>query len=119
MSNNDLQRTIAVVGGDLMARSRIEAAATAHSLDVQRLSQDDLGSLAEPPAVELVVLDLDSGGRTLIDAWSSLAGDSGPRAVGYFSHVDVALGDHARAKGVEALPRGRFWRSLDEILAAI
>jgi hypothetical protein len=119
MSNDEPQRVIAVVGGDLMALSRIEAAATANSLDLQRLSQDDLESLDEPPAVELVVLDLDSGGRALVDVWSSLAGDSGPRAVGYFSHVDATLGDHARAKGVEALPRGRFWRSLDEILAAL
>jgi hypothetical protein len=119
MNNDDARRTIAVVGGDLMALSRIEAAATANSLGLRRLSQGDLESIDEPPAVELVILDLDSGGRELVDAWSSLAGDSGPRAVGYFSHVDATLGDHARAKGVEALPRGRFWRSLDEILAAL
>jgi hypothetical protein len=119
MTEKDGRRRIAVVGGDLMARSRIEAAATANSLDVQRLSQDDLGSLAEAPAVELVILDLDSGGRELIGAWASVAGQSGPRAIGYFSHVDAGLGDHARSKGVEALPRGRFWRSLDEILAAL
>ena len=119
MTNNEARRSIAVVGGDLMARSRIEAAATANSLDVQRLSQDDLGALEETLAVELVVLDLDSGGRALIDAWASVAGQSGPRAIGYFSHVDADLGDHARSKGVEALPRGRFWRSLDEILAAL
>jgi hypothetical protein len=119
MSNSDQQRSIAVIGGDLMARSRIEAAATANSVEVQRLSQDDLGSLDRPPAVELVVLDLDTGGRALIDAWKSLAGQSGPRAIGYFSHVDAALGDHARSNGVEALPRGRFWRSLDEILGAL
>lgn len=119
MSNNTQRRTIAVVGGDLMARSRIEAAAAANSLEVQRLSPDDLESLEAPPEVDLVVLDLDSGGRALIDAWTTLAGESGPRAIGYFSHVDVALGDRARSGGVEAVPRGRFWRTLEEILAAL
>lgn len=119
MNNNDPRRTIAVIGGDLMAWSRIEAAATASSVDVQRLSQDKLAALEQAPAVDLVVLDLDTGGRALIDIWISLAGESGPRAVGYFSHVDAGLGDHARSKGVEAIPRGRFWRSLEEILAAL
>jgi len=119
MSNNERSRTIAVIGGDLMARSRIEAAALATSLGVERLSQDELGALEEAPAVDLVVLDLDTGGRALIDTWASLAGESGPRAVGYFSHVDTTLGDHARSQGVEAIPRGRFWRSLEEILAAL
>ncbi|MGH2775836.1 MAG: hypothetical protein ACRDJT_10460 [Actinomycetota bacterium] len=119
MSNNRNQRTIAVVGGDLMARSRIESAAAAHSLEVQRLSPGDLEPLEAPPDVALVVLDLDSSGRALVDTWTSLAGESGPRAVGYFSHVDVALGDYARSKGVEAVPRGRFWRTFDEILAAL
>jgi hypothetical protein len=119
MSNNRTRRAIAVVGGDLMARSRIEAAAAANSLEIQRLSQDDLESLEAPPDVDLVVLDLDSGGRALVDTWASLADESGPRAVGYFSHVDVALGDHARSRGVDAVPRGRFWRTLEEILAAL
>jgi hypothetical protein len=119
MATNIQPRSIAIVGGDLMARSRIESAAAASSLEVQRLSQGDLESLEEPPEAALVVLDLDAGGASMIDAWSSLAGDSGPRAVGYFSHVDAALGDHARSKGVEAMPRGRFWRSLPEILKAL
>jgi hypothetical protein len=119
MSNDRNRRAIAVVGGDLMARSRIEAAAAANSLGIQRLSPDDLESLEAPPDVDLVVLDLDSGGRALVDTWASLADESGPRAVGYFSHVDVALGDHARSRGVDAVPRGRFWRTLEEILAAL
>src|SRR5680860_715130 len=57
MSNHRNQRTIAVVGGDLMARSRIDAAAAANSLEVQRLSPGDLESLDTPPDVALVVLD--------------------------------------------------------------
>ena len=102
-----------------MARSRIDAAAAANSFEVQRLSPDDLESLEAPPEVDLVVLDLDSGGRALIDTWASLAGESGPRAVGYFSHVDAALGEYARSKGVDGLPRGRFWRTLEELFGAL
>jgi len=101
-----------------MALSRIEAAAAKSSLEVKRLRPEALGSLDAPPDVDLVVLDLDSGGRALIDTWAGLAG-TGPRAIGYFSHVDAELGEHARSRGVEAVPRGRFWRTLEEELAAL
>ena len=39
VATNIQPRSIAIVGGDLMARSRIESAAAASSLEVQRLSQ--------------------------------------------------------------------------------
>jgi hypothetical protein len=110
-------KSLMVVGGDLMARSRIEQAAAAASISVERLAVEALGSLTEPPTADLVILDLDSGGRALVDSWTALAGESGPRTLGYFSHVDADLGDHARARGIEAVPRGRFWRTLETTLA--
>jgi hypothetical protein len=109
-------KTVLIIGGDLMARARIDEAAAAASLSVERMGLDALGSLTEVPSADLVILDLDSGGRDLVDSWTALARDSGPRAVGYFSHVDSDLGDHARARGIEAIPRGRFWRSLEATL---
>jgi hypothetical protein len=112
-------KTVLIVGGDLMARARIDQAADAASMTVERMAVDALGSLAEVPSADLVILDLDSGGRALVDAWASLAGDSGPRAFGYFSHVDSDLGDHARAGGIEAVPRGRFWRTIEATLATL
>ncbi|MDQ3770625.1 MAG: hypothetical protein M3343_00865 [Actinomycetota bacterium] len=109
-------KTVVMIGGDLMARSRIEEAARAASLRFVRVDINDLDSLDEPPVADLIVLDLDVGGRALIASWARIAGASGPRVVGYFSHVDVALGDDARAAGIEAVPRGRFWRTLTDTL---
>jgi hypothetical protein len=109
-------KTVLIIGGDLMARSRIEQAAAAASFSVERMAVDALGSLTEIPSADVVILDLDSGGRGLVDSWSARAGDSGPRVLGYFSHVDSDLGDHARARGIEAVPRGRFWRTLEATL---
>ena len=109
--------TVVMIGGDLMARSRVESAAEANSLRLVRLDPKELVALERPPQADVVVLDLDDGGRALIDRWVALAGDEAPRTIGYFSHVDVALGEHAAANGIEAMPRGRFWRTLDETLA--
>ena len=109
--------TVVLIGGDLMARSRIESAAQAADLQLVRLDPKDLDALERPPRADVVVLDLDNGGRALIDRWVALGGDQASRTIGYFSHVDVALGEHARASGIEAMPRGRFWRTLDQTLA--
>lgn len=65
----------------------------------------------------LVVLDLDGAGSVLeeIDVIDSLQAHSA--VIGFFSHVDDELAAKARLRGIEAIPRGRFWRSLPEILA--
>ncbi|MGH2751371.1 MAG: hypothetical protein ACRDK3_10965 [Actinomycetota bacterium] len=112
-------RTVLLIGGDLMARARIEGAAAAASLKVESLTAEALGSLDRLPEADLVVLDLDTGGSSLIRAWAELSGGAGPRTIGYFSHVDVELGRQARTHGIEAWPRGRFWRTLDDIFAAV
>ena len=117
MSELGERGTVVMIGGDLMARSRVEQAAQAAGLRLVRLAFEDLAALERPPQADVVVLDLDDGGRALIDRWVALAGDEAPRAIGYFSHVDVALGEHAGANGIEAMPRGRFWRTLGETLA--
>ena len=109
--------TVVMIGGDLMARSRIEQAAQANGLQLVRLNPQDLDALDGPPPATVVVLDLDDGGRALIDRWAALADEEAPRTIGYFSHVDVALGEHAAANGIEAMPRGRFWRTLNDTLA--
>jgi hypothetical protein len=117
MSELGERGTVVMVGGDLMARSRVEQAAEAAGLRLERLAFNDLDALEQAPRAEVVVLDLDDGGRELIDRWVALAGDEAPRTIGYFSHVDAALGEHAGANGIEAMPRGRFWRTLNETLA--
>lgn len=113
------QGTVVMIGGDLMARSRVEQSAQAAGLRLVRLAFKDLDALDRPPQADVVVLDLDDGGRDLVDRWAALAGEGAPPTIGYFSHVDVALGEHAAAAGIEAMPRGRFWRTLNETLARL
>jgi hypothetical protein len=38
--------------------------------------------------------------------------------VGYFSHIDEEMAEAASLSAVHALPRGRFWRELPELLSS-
>jgi hypothetical protein len=110
--------TALLAGGDLMAKARLrEAAATAGVVLVARPAAALLDALAER-SFDLLIVDLDEGQTSLL-ADLSLARERGiapGRAVGYFSHVDASLGERAKEAGCDALPRGRFWRSLPDIL---
>ncbi|HYI44545.1 MAG TPA: hypothetical protein VE174_03675 [Actinomycetota bacterium] len=65
----------------------------------------------------LVLLDLDAGGDELVASVTELSQNSpGVRWVGFFSHVAEDLGRKATAAGIEAIPRGRFWRELPKLL---
>jgi hypothetical protein len=110
---------VLLVGGDLMARTRLEAAAAHAGAELLAVPPDALEGALERRSPSLVVLDLDNGGEDLLKGLTAartraLVPD---RVVGYFSHVDTRLGDAARAAGCEALPRGRFWRSLEELFS--
>ena len=112
------RRTVLLVGGDLMARARLEAAAREAGVELVTASQETLETALLENRPAMVVLDLDDGGDGVLAALDrARARDLVPeRVVGYFSHVDAALGQAAGAAGCEAMPRGRFWRSLAEIL---
>jgi len=98
---------------DLAATARVgDAAARAGWTMVTARVGNLSGALAEH-APELVVLDLDEVGEPALRA---LGPAPRARMIGFFSHVDTALGDAARAAGVEAVPRGRFWRTLPQLL---
>jgi hypothetical protein len=104
-----------------MARSRIEDAARRAGLDFEQapaLAPQSAGG--RDAGSTIVVVDLDSGGREALAALAAAreTGNEPLRAIGYFSHVDVALGEAARGAGVEAHPRGRFWRTLPDILGS-
>jgi DNA-binding response OmpR family regulator len=102
------------VGDDLMARARVEDAAKRSGARVEVVTLGEIGSkVGDGDAVVLV--DLDRAGPDGLAGLSEVAGRA--RVIGYFSHVDEELGKKARAEGVEALPRGRFWRELPSILA--
>ena len=109
---------ILLLSDDLLARSRVLAAAAAAGVEVHAGSpRDALEELRRHPGA-VALLDLDGGrGALLEDLQAARAEGVGPvRALGFLSHVDAALGDAARRAGCEALPRGRFWRELPELL---
>ncbi|MGH2735977.1 MAG: hypothetical protein ACRDKZ_10380 [Actinomycetota bacterium] len=106
-------RRVAFVGADLMGRARIDDAVRRAGMELTVLASPRPGDV-DQIAADLVLIDLDAAGVEFVRAW----GDRGSaiRAIGYFSHVDATLGEAASAAGIEALPRGRFWRTLPEIL---
>jgi hypothetical protein len=105
---------VLLVGGDLMARSRLESAAQSAGAELRSVAVST--ELApELTGIDLVVLDLDSGGRELVERWR--ATETRARAVAYVSHVDRELMDAAVSARIDALPRGRFWRTAQEMFA--
>ena len=107
-----------LVSADLLARSRLEGAVreAGAELDVAEPAQI-LEALRDRPP-DLLILDLDAGGRALLDRVSEARGEgiAPERLVGYFSHVDDLLSRAAELAGVRALPRGRFWREVRDLL---
>lgn len=107
---------VLLVGGDLNAHARVGDAAHRAGGTLQRVSSEDLATEIASKAPSMVVIDLDEVGAGVLAAVPSDSGSESPMVVAYFSHVDVALGESARQAGVEALPRGRFWRELPSLV---
>jgi CheY-like chemotaxis protein len=103
------------VGDDLLARARVEEAAKRSGAKLEVVAPEKVERTAVG-GEDLVIVDLDRADADLLAALSEAA--TRARVIGYFSHVDEELGRRARAEGVEALPRGRFWRELPAILAS-
>ena len=101
-----------------MARARVERAATDAGLEARSASPGAVVETLRAAPPGMLILDLDAGGTGVIDELVAArrAGIAPERVVGFFSHVDEELGARARAAGCEALPRGRFWRTLPELL---
>lgn len=118
MTGQDPSSPVLLVGGDLNAAARVQAAADAASRPLARTDAKGLADAlgAERPA--LVLVDLDMGGAPALEALAS-ASSEGVRVVAFFSHVDEGAGRRAREAGLEALPRGRFWRELPGIVARL
>jgi hypothetical protein len=107
---------VLLVGGDLNAQVRIGDAAHRAGGTLQRVAPEDLATEIASKAPAMVVIDLDEVGTRALTAVPDDSGSVGPMVVAYFSHVDGALGESARQAGVEALPRGRFWRELPSLV---
>ena len=109
-------RTVLLVGADLMARARVDEAARRAGHAVRSVTADGLRDALEAEDVAVVVVDLDRAG---VDALEMLPGPPARRMVGFYSHIDADLGRRAETAGCEAIPRGRFWRTLPELLASL
>ena len=113
----ELTKRVAIaVTTDLLARSRIEDAAERAGWRLDVTTAEGLAEMLAATRPDLLILDLDAGGASLLDQVGGLA-EPPVRVVGFFSHVDTELRDAAETAGCDAMPRGRFWRSLPDLLA--
>jgi hypothetical protein len=88
---------VVLVGGDLQARARVESAAAAAGMRLVTASEARLEDVLRSTSPAVVVLDLDRGGRALLEtlAGARRAGVRVERLLGFYSHVDSELGDAA------------------------
>jgi hypothetical protein len=100
---------VLVVASDLMARERIRSVAERLGMEISFARPGEHGDLE---GFDVVVLDLDEIGAEVAEAMTP----TGPRVLGYYSHVDVALGEAAERAGIRAVRRGRFWSDLGSYL---
>jgi hypothetical protein len=110
--------TVLLVGSDLMARSRLVDATSRAGVDLQTTTVNGFMEAMKSAQPSLVVVDLDEGRDALLKQISELrdAGLLTSRTVGFYSHVDRELGEAAEQAGCEPWPRGKLWRSLDQLL---
>ena len=108
----DIPTTALLVSRDLNARVRVEAAAAGRA---EILNRPDLASV--PLETTLVFIDLDSADEVLLARAAELIEQAPQRRwIGFFSHIDEDLGRRAEAAGIEAMPRGRFWKALPNLV---
>ena len=114
MTRETSSRPVLLVGGDLNAAARVEAAARSVGIGYVAVRSGGFVDSMRKHDPSLVIVDLDEGGEPLLQAIRAEL-DSGParsEVIGFFSHVDEGLGRRAAELGIKALPRGRFWREL-------
>jgi hypothetical protein len=112
---------VLLIGGDLNAVARVESACRSAGLGFRTGGLDGLAErLAVAPA--LVIVDLDDAGPAAIPALQSALASGAlerERTVVFHSHVDEEAGRAATAAGLKALPRGRFWRELPDLVSSL
>lgn len=109
---------VLIVDADLLALERIQSLGEKSGHEVRIATSSRLAAaLAEGP-VDLVIIDLDRGGDGVIDALveARSAGAVPERVLGFYSHVAPERAERAEAAGCNAIARGRFFRTLDELL---
>ena len=111
---------VLLVGGDLLARARLERAVADAGAELRTTSPEKMLDAIGSERPDLLVLDLDRGQSGVLEDLADARSRNLPteRVVGYFSHVDSSLRAQAQAAGCRALPRGRFWNTLPKELRA-
>lgn len=114
----DSQRTVLLIGSDLMARERIRSAAAHQAMKSVFAAPADMLDALRAEVPDVLVLDLDEGREALLsDLEMARANELTPNVViGFYSHVDADLGRAAEEAGCRPVRRGRFWASLPELL---
>ncbi len=115
-----MSRVLALVP-DLLFGSKVKAMLEAAGHDVE-MAQSETDVWDQIAGTDVLVVDLASGdvdGARLLDTLRS-GGEAGHvKALAFYSHVDEDAARGARAAGWRALPRGRFFRELPNLLAGI
>jgi hypothetical protein len=103
-----------------MARSRLAEAAARAGVELSVVGFGSMTDTLRARRPDLVILDLDEGREAVLAELEAAAAEGlvPVQVLGYFSHVDSALSEAASGAGCRAIPRGRFWSSLDELLGA-
>ena len=109
---------VLVVDADLLGTGRLEAVAAATGAQLRFVTAAAIEEALRVSSVDLVILDLDRGREGALDLLDEARKNEtlAARVVAYVSHVDEDLASAARERGYEAWPRGRLWRSLEELL---
>lgn len=108
-----------IIDADLLALERIRSQAEKNGHEVHASTSAKLGTTLLEHSIEMIVIDLDRGGDDAIDALVKARSEGAvpARVVGFYSHVAPERAEQAEAAGCRALPRGRFYRTLTELLA--
>lgn len=115
MERRESSRPVLLVGGDLNAVARVEAACAAAGRPFLRTTVERLAAVIETHDPVLAIVDLDD----VPDALQLLPSDKRDRAIAFFSHVDTQAGQRAAEGGLRVLPRGRFWRELPQLVRSL
>ena len=86
---------------DLLFGSKVQGMLAAAGHEVVAVA-----SAGEAEGADALVVDL----HTAVDRLEDVP------ALGFYSHVDRALGEAAERAGCEPWPRGKLWRSLEQLL---
>jgi FAD/FMN-containing dehydrogenase len=107
------------VGTDLAARSRLEIAARRAGAELATANFGSIADALRATPSDVLVIDLDGGREpALVELEQARSEGLLPeRVLAYYSHVDDALAEAARASGLDPIPRGRFWRQLHDLIA--